>query len=110
MNLCTGNCAVVVRMTRDFASDALPLSASSFAPTNRAKSTQQNSWLFLVRSIENLLSVCVHDRGLPGWIMDTKNIVVAFWPRASVMNLKYGIRVQSAQADMNASWLTLDSE
>ncbi len=42
--------------------------------------------------------------------MDTKNIVIAFWPRSSVMNGKYGIRVISAQAEVNASWLLLDSE
>lgn len=106
----TGNCALVVRMTRDFAGDALPISRGHFAKTSRALDTQQNSWVFLLRSIENLLSVCVHGSGLPGWSMDTKNIVVAFWPRSSVMNGKYGIRVISAQADMNASWPLLDSE
>ena len=110
MGLFTGNCALVVRMTRDFARDALPLSGGGFAPTSRASSTQQNSWLFLLRSMESLLSVCVHGSGLPGWSMDTQNIVVAFWPRSSVMNGRYGIRVVSAQADMNASWLLLDSE
>lgn len=109
MGLCTGNCALVVRMTRDFAGDALPISGNHFAPTSRALSTQQNSWLFILRSLETLLSVCVHDSELPGWSMDTQNIVVAFWPRSSVMNEKYGIRVISAQADMNASWLFLDS-
>lgn len=97
-------------MTRDFAADALPISSSRFAPTRQAWPSQQNSWLFLLRSMENLLSVCVHGSGLPGWSMDTKNIVVAFWPRSSVMNGKYGIRVVSAQADMNASWLLLDSD
>lgn len=97
-------------MTRDFANDALPVSRSSFAPTSRASDTQQNSWLFLLRSINDLLSVCVQDRGLPGWSMDTRNIVVAFWPRNSLMNTKYGIRVVSPQADVNASSLLLDSE
>lgn len=105
-----GNCALVVRMTRDFASDALPISGGRFAPTSQAKPSQVNSWLFILRSIEDLLSVCVHGNGLPGWSMDTKNIVVAFWPRLSVVNTKYGIRVISTQAAMNASWLLLDSE
>ena len=97
-------------MTRDFANDALPLSASRFAPTKRALPTQQNSWLFVLRAVDSLLSVCVHDSGLPGWSMETQNIVVAFWPRLSMMNVKYGIRMVSAQADINASWLLLDSE
>lgn len=97
-------------MTRDFADDALPLPRSGYARTDRAQSTQQNSWLFLLRTIESVLSVCVHGRGLPGWSMDTQNIVVAFWPRISVMNAKYGIRVQTTRADMNASWLLLNSE
>ena len=97
-------------MTRDFANDALPVSRSSFAPTSRASDTQQNSWLFLIRSINSLLSVCVHEKGLPGWSMDTGNIVVAFWPRNSVMNAKYGIRVVTAPADANASWVLVDSE
>lgn len=104
-----GNCALVIRMTRDFAGDVLPISDGRFAPTSRALSTQQNSWLFLLRSVENLLSVCVQGSGLPGWSMDTKNIVIAIWPRSSVMNGKYGIRAESAQADMNASWPLLDS-
>ena len=106
----TGNCAVVIRMTRDFASQALPISGDRFAPTSQAKAVQRSSWLFLVRSLEYLLSVCVRDNGLPGWAMDTKNIVVAFWPRTSVMNEKYGIRMASAQADSNSSWLILSSE
>lgn len=97
-------------MTRDFGDDALPLARSGYARTDRAQPTQQNSWLFLLRSIESLLSVCVHGKGLPGWAMDTQNIVVAFWPRKSVMNLRYGFRVDTTQADMNASWLLLDSE
>lgn len=97
-------------MTRDFADDALPMSNGRFARTSQATTTQQNSWLFILRSIEKLLSVCVQGRGLPGWSMDTKNIVIAFWPRSSVMNGKYGIRVISAQAEVNASWLLLDSE
>lgn len=42
--------------------------------------------------------------------MNIKNRVVAFWPRSSMMNGKYGIRVLSTQADMNASWEILDSE
>lgn len=97
-------------MTRDFARDALPISGGRFAPTSQAQPTQVNSWLFLLRSIKNLLSVCVHDSGLPGWSMDTKNIVVAFWPRTSVVNTKYGLRVLSTQEAMNVSWLLLDSE
>ena len=96
-------------MTRDFANDALPLSGDRFASTSRALSVQLNSWLFIIRALESLLSVCIHGSGLPGWSMDTKNIVVAFWPRSSVMNGEYGIRVVSAQADMNAS-LLLGSE
>ena len=106
----TDNCALVIRMTRDFANDALPISLSRFAPTRQAQPVQQNSWLFILRAIENLLSVCVHGSGLPGWSMDTRNIVVALWPRVSVMNEKYGIRVVSPQPDMNVSWLPLDSE
>ena len=97
-------------MTRDFASDALPLSSSRFAPTSQALDTQQNSWLFVLRALDNLLSVCVLGSGLPGWSMDTKNIVVAFWPRSSVVNGRYGIRVVSAQADMNVTWPPFDSE
>ena len=108
-NPCIGQCSLVVRMTRDFAGDALPISGNRFAPTNRALSTQQNSWLFLIRSLEALFSACVQGRGLPGWAMDTQNIVVAFWPRTSVMNEKYGIRRLSRQVGMNASWLPLDS-
>ena len=103
------DCSVVFRMTRDFASDVLPISGNRFAPTDRALSTQQNSWLFLLRSLERVFTVCVQGRGLPGWLMDTQNIVVAIWPRTSVMNELYGIRVLSAQVGMNASWLLLDS-
>ena len=97
-------------MTRDFGNDALPISASRFASTRQAQPVQQSSWLFIIRAIENLLSVCVHASGLPGWSMDTKNIVVALWPRGCVMNEKYGIKVTSPQPDMNTSWLPLDSE
>ena len=110
LNLYTGGCALVIRMTRDFARDALPISSGRFAPTTQAAATQINSWVFLLRSIENLLSVCVHDKGFPGWSMDTKNIVIAFWPRTSVMNQDYGIRVVLPQPDINTSWLLLDSE
>ena len=106
----TDDCALVVRMTRDFADDALPLARGGYARTDRAQPTQLNSWLFLLRSIESLLSVCVRGRGLPGWSMDTRNIVVAFWPRPSVMNVKYGIRAETTQANMNTSWLLLDLE
>ena len=96
-------------MTRDFAGDALPISGNRFAPTDRALSTQQNSWLFLIRSLEKVFTACVQGRGLPGWLMDTQNIVVAIWPRTSVMNELYGIRVLSTQVGTNASWLLLDS-
>ena len=106
---CIVDCSVVFRMTRDFAGDALPISGNRFAPTDRALSTQQNSWLFLLRSLERLFTVCVQGRGLPGWVMDTQNIVVAIWPRTSVMNELYGIRVLSTQLGMNASYLLLDS-
>ena len=97
-------------MTRDFANDVLPLSSGRFARTNQAQATQQNSWLFVMRSVENLLSVCVRGKGLPGWSLETKNIVVAFWSRSSVMDSNYGIRVRSPQSDMNTSWLLLSFE
>ena len=97
-------------MTRDFARNALPLTSGRFAPTKQAESIQQNSWLFVIRSIEHLLSVCVLDSGLPGWSMDTKNIVVAFWPRVSAVNEEYGIRVVSSEPGMETAWLVLDSE
>lgn len=96
-------------MTRDFAGNALPLSSHRFAPTRQASAIQQSSWLFILRYLEVLLSTCVHDSGLPGWSTDAKNIVLAFWPRSSVMNGKYGIRVVSALADMNTSWPAFDS-
>ena len=99
----TGGCALVVRMTRDFANDALPLSSSRFAHTSRAKATQTDSWLIIMRAVENLLSVCVRGEGLPGWSMDTKNIVVAFWPRFSPVDVKYGIRAESSQPEMDTS-------
>ena len=93
----------MVRMTRDFANDALPVSSGRFAPTGKAKAAQTNSWLFITRAFENLLSVCVRGQELPGWSMDTKNIVVAFWPRWSPVDAKYGIRVVSSEPDLDAS-------
>ena len=99
-------------MTRDFANDALPLASGRFAPTRQAKSIQTNSWRFVIRSIENVLSSCVRGRGLPGWSMDTSNIVVAMWPRTSVINDKYGIKLASTQpdTDTDTSWLVLNPE
>ena len=94
-------------MTRDFANDALPISGSRFAPTSRATAAQTDSWLFITRAFEKLLSVCVRGQGIPGWSMDTKNIVVAFWPRWSPVDEKYGIRalrsVVSSQSDVAPS-------
>ena len=96
-------------MTRDFADDVLPISNGHYAPTRFAEPIQQSSWVFLLRSIENLLSVCVQGSGLPGYSMGTRNIVVAFWPRFSPMDRAYGIRVMSPEPDMNTSWLLLSS-
>ena len=90
-------------MTRDFANDALPLSSSRTAYTGRAKADQTSSWFFIMRALENLFSVCVRGEGLPGWSTDSKNIVVAFWPRWSTVDVKYGIRAESLQPDVNSS-------
>lgn len=95
-------------MTRDFAGDSLPTPDGRFAPTRRAQDIQQSSWLFLFRTIENLLSVCVQGRGSPGWSMETKNIVVALWPRFSDIDKAYGLRVISPEPEMNTSWLLLN--
>lgn len=95
-------------MTRDFADDSLPTSDGRFAPTKRAQAIQQSSWVFLFRTIEKLLSVCVQGRRLPGWSMENKNIVVALWPRFSDIDKAYGIRVISPEPDMNTSWLLLN--
>ena len=90
-------------MTRDFANDALPISSGRFAPTRKAGPAQTNSWFFIMRALDNLFSVCVRGEGLPGWSMDTKNIVVAFWPRHSEVDVKYGIRALSSQPDSDTS-------
>lgn len=90
-------------MTRDFANDALPISSSRFAYTSRAKDVQTSSWFFIMRALDNVLSVCVRAEGLPGWSTDTKNIVVAFWPRFSSVDVKYGIRAESSHPDVNTS-------
>lgn len=97
-------------MTRDFASNVLPISRNRFAPTRQAQDIQQDSWRFILRAVDNLLSVCVRGKGLPGWSMETPNIVIAFWPRTSEMNEKYGLRLPLAELDTNTSSLVLSSE
>ena len=99
----------MIRMTRDFASNVLPISSSRYAPTSSAKATQTSSWLFVIRAFNHLLSVCVLGEGLPGWSLDTKNIVVAFWPRFSPIDQKYGIRAILSQSDEDTSPLILIS-
>ena len=95
-------------MTRDFASDALPISNGRFAPTQKASPTQISSWLFIIRAFQSLLSVCVRGDGLPGWSMDTKNIVVAFWQRGSAMNEAYGIHATLSEPGTDTSLITIN--
>jgi len=86
-------CSLLVRMSFDFASDALPLEEGRFMPTRYTLPYQKERWGQVLLAGNELFDTCVEGMGMPGWASVTTNIVVAFWPRGSEMERVYGAKV-----------------
>lgn len=86
-------CSLLVRMSFDFAPDALPLEEGRFMPTWFTVPYQKETWGQVLLAGNELFDTCVEGMGMPGWASVTTNIVVAFWPRGSEMERVYGAKV-----------------
>ena len=101
-----GTCSVVIRMTKDFATNVLPTGAGMFYPTSLGRLYQLDKWDFIAERTLALLNGCVKENALPGWILEKSNIVIAFWPSSSVMNGMYGSHALLLPGGPNSSILS----
>lgn len=93
-------------MTIDFNEKVLPLpedAGGGFLPTRFHAVRQYDDWAGLVVGMNSLFLSCVQQHGLPGWRVETANIIIAFWSRDSIMNEQYGIHASPALAVSNSS-------
>ena len=79
-------------MTKDFGNDVLPTDNGGFFPATTSTVHQMDTWRTIWGKIVGLLHECVRENELPGWALETRNIVIGFWMKGSVMDNKYGAR------------------
>lgn len=65
---------------------------------------QEDTWKNVFDAMKSVLNTCVRS-GRPGWATAGKDLVVAFWPRASVMDTLFGINADDNGASDRESGL-----
>ena len=95
-------------MTEDFNNNALPTESGSFFRTDSAARIHMDSWYEISVVIRDLFDSCVEGRGMPGWANVAGNVIVAFWPRSSLTNQRYGLNAR-ATLDMSNSSVLLQT-
>ena len=94
-----GICTVLVRMRSDFDLFSLPFGhqppsrhAPSYYPAGPgvALAYQEDTWTNVFHAMNDLLNGCARQ-GMPGWATAGNDIVVAIWPRGTVMDQRFGL-------------------
>jgi len=90
----SNECVVVVRMTRDFSSDALPFTNGSYETKTRdAALIQEEDWKVITTSLDAVQKECTHEK-MGGWVSaGDGNIIAAMWPKGSGMDRFFGYTV-----------------
>lgn len=101
----TDNCIFAVRMAKDFGRDALPTRSGEYYPPRRGPIKMLTTWNHILRVAEILHRRCILEppANEAGWSMVSDGIVVAFWPRVSVINERFGPGVQLAIESPNGT-------
>lgn len=60
----------------------------------------------IINTMQSLFFDCVAQHNLSGYILETENIVIAFWPRTSIMEEQYGHRASSVLTITNSAALS----
>ena len=90
-------------MAKDFKTDVLPTGIGGFFPTATGKLYQLAKWSLITDKMLAVLAECMRGNALPGWMLEKGNIVIAFWPKSSIMNGMYGNHALSLPAGSNSS-------
>ena len=87
----TGDCALILRMAKDFGDDVLPLRTTGFFPGSLRKPVEENNWPDIMAQIETLVSICAW-RAIPsgpGWARIGSDMVVLLLPADSEMHKRW---------------------
>jgi hypothetical protein len=81
-----GNCAIVLRMAKDFGDDVLPLRNRGYSPGSHHPPMDQHDWPDIIDQVEQLVSNCVWG-GItePGWARVSNRMIVLLLPMDSQM-------------------------
>ena len=99
-----GDCALVLRMAKDFGDDVLPLRNQGYFPGSSKQPTEEHDWPDILVQFELLMSNCIW-RSLstgPGWARAGNNIIVLLLPTNSEMR-KQWLPVESTLGAVNSS-------
>ena len=101
----TDDCVFVVRMAKDFGRDALPTRSGEYHPPRRGPIQTLTTWYHILRVADILYRRCILEPPVneAGWAMVSEGIVVAFWPRVSVINERFGLNIQLAIESPNVT-------
>ena len=101
----TDNCIFTVRMAKDFGRDALPTRSGEYYPPRRGPIQTLTTWNHILRVADLLHRRCILERPAneAGWAMVSEGIVVAFWPRYSVINERFGPTIPLAIESPNVT-------
>ena len=82
----SGNCAIVVRMAKDFGNDVLPLRTRGYFPGSHYQPIDQCDWPDIIAQIEQLMSNCVWGATTePGWARVSNKMIALLLPMDSQM-------------------------
>ena len=68
------------------------MEGSAFFPTDDSYTVQMDEWSIILKALEMVLHSCVLDDLNPGFHIVDNDIIVAFWPRRSIINEMYGLK------------------
>jgi len=60
----------------------------------------------ILSKMASLFFDCVAQHHLSGYVLETENIAIAFWPRTSIMEEQYGHRASAALTFSNSTALS----
>ena len=104
-----GDCALELRMAKDFGDDVLPLRNQGYFPGSSRQLAEKHDWPDILDQFESLVSSCVWGSPLtgPGWARAGNNMIVLLLPTDSEMRKRWLPLEQTVGVVNSSRYLTI---
>lgn len=105
----SGDCALELRMAKDFGDDVLPLRNQGYFPGSSRQLAEKHDWPDILDQFESLVSSCVWGSPLtgPGWARAGNNMIVLLLPTDSEMRKRWLPLEQTVGVVNSSRYLTI---